>query len=686
MKPITLSFALSTALLLTACGGSTGDKDALTNPSSSQANIVSSSVNSSSKANSSSGTTTSANASSNNSTNTSTNTSATSSVRSSAATGFALGGSVTGLEGSLKLQAGTQSVSISANGDFTFPNRLASGTRVTLVMSEIPYRQACTLSKRTPFTVRADVSDIAITCGPQGVLTGTVNNYYTGTAISQAKVTVTALDGDGNTLMTDETQTDANGAYSVEGLGLSSRFVLNIQREGFVTRTEILANFADQPDIKRSPLMLPVNELTSFSASSAASLTANGNVIVELPANAFVTASGSAASGLITPTITVIDPSGDPGIMPGNYEVRNTETGAINYIQSFGAVDIKFHDAEGNLLQLAANTSATISIPVAIGVDLATASATTPLFYFNEATGYWVQEGTATLVSESGRSFYRGTVTHFTTWNADRIYDTVNVRGCVHNAINNPLGYVRVVSSGRDYIGQTTTYTDINGEYSIPVRKSSAVLLTSISDVQSDTIAVDSQTTDITRSDCLKLTEGSAIITLTWGKDPVDLDSHLFIPDPVTAVEYELYYNNKSEEVNGVVFDLDVDDVTSFGPEVVTVPDFPHAGTYRYVVKLYAGTGTIAASPARVSLNLRGTIYVFTPDAATGDSSAIHWHVFNIVVDEAGNATVVPVQQFSSSRTSVASPVSRIQRGFKPQAGQTTEQAESVIETKPYAE
>lgn len=683
MKPLTLSFALSTLLLLTACGGSTGDKGALTNPGSSQANINSSNGNNSSKANSS---TTSTNTSTNNSANSSTNTSAVSSVRSSAAAGFSLGGSVTGLEGSLKLQAGTQSITINANGDFTFPNRLTSGTRVTLVMSETPYRQACTLNKRTPLTVRADVSDIAISCGPQGILTGTVNHYYTGTAISQAKVTVTALDGDGNTLMTDETQTDANGAYSLEGLGLSSRFLLNVQSEGFVTRTEILANFADQPDIRRSPLMLPINALASFSASSATSLTVNGNVIVELPANAFVTATGSAATGLITPTITVIDPSGDPAVMPGNYEVRNAQTGAISYIQSFGAVDIKFHDADGNSLQLAPNTSATISIPVAIGVDLATAAATTPLFYFNEATGYWVEEGTATLVNESGKSFYRGTVTHFTTWNADRIYDTINVRGCVHNAINNPLGYVRVVSSGRDYIGQTTTYTDINGEYSIPVRRSSAVLLTSISDVQSDTISVDSQTTDITRSDCLKLTEGSAIVTLTWGKDPRDLDSHLFIPDAVTNVEYELYYGNKSEEVNGVVFDLDVDDVTSFGPEVVTVPDFPHAGTYRYVVKLFAGTSTIAASPARVSLNLRGTIYVFTPDAATGDSSAIHWHVFNIVVDAAGNTTVVPVQQFSSSPASVTSPVSRIQRGFKPQAAQTTKQAESLIETKPYAE
>jgi hypothetical protein len=680
MKPIIFSFALSTALLLTACGGSTGDKDALTTPSSSQANISSSSGNSVSKTNSSA-TSTSTSA------NSSTDTSATSSLRSSTAAGFSLGGSVTGLEGSLKLQAGTQSVTVSADGDFTFPNRLASGTRISLVVSEAPFRQACTLNKRTPFNVRADVSDIAVTCGPQGILTGTVNNYHTGTPISQAKVTVTALDGDGNTLMTDETQTDSNGAYSLEGLGLSSRFLLNVQREGFVTRTEILANFEDQPDISRSPLMLPINELTSFSASSAASLTVNGNVIVELPANALVTAAGTPATGPITPTITVIDPSGDPSVMPGNYEVRNAETGAISYIQSFGAVDIKFHDAEGNPLQLATDVTATISIPVAIGVDLATAAATTPLFYFNEATGYWVEEGTATLVNESGRSFYRGTVTHFTTWNADRVYATVNVRGCVRNADDYPLAYVRVISSGRDYIGQTTTYSNINGEFSIPVRQSSAVLLTSISETQSDTVAVDSGTSDITRSDCLKITEGSAIVTLTWGKDPKDLDSHLFIPDPVTNVEYELYYSNKTVEVNGVVFDLDVDDVTSFGPEVVTVPDFPHAGTYRYVVKLYAGTSTIAASPARVSLNLRGTTYVFTPDAATGDSTARHWHVFNIVVDDALNPTVQTVQQFSADPSSVvAGPVARIQRGFKPQGRHTSEQEETAIETKYYAE
>src|SRR5690606_28454060 len=78
-------------------------------------------------------------------------------------------------------------------------------------------------------------------------------------------------------------------------------------------------------------------------------------------------------------------------------------------------------------------------------------------------------------------------------------------------------------------------------------------------------------------------------------------------------------------------------------------PDFPHAGIYRYIVHHFSGSGNIASSPARVELNLRGQIYVFSPSNAEGENTLKYWHVFNIQVDDQGNATVLPVQQFRTN-------------------------------------
>ncbi|WP_323815534.1 carboxypeptidase regulatory-like domain-containing protein [Cellvibrio sp. NN19] len=501
----------------------------------------------------------------------------------------------------------------------------------------------------TESSSRSSSSRAASSVAPTTVetLTGTVNNYYTGTPIAEAEITVTALDENDNVLMSATTQTDANGAYSVEELGVHSRFVLSIRKTGFATRTEILSNFTTQTNINRSSLLLVANPTTAFSADSATSVIINNDALIELPANALVNADGTAVNGDITPTITIIDPSGDAGIMPGNYQARDTETGTISLIESFGAIDINFRDANDNLLQLAENTSATISIPLASGVRPSDAPATVPLYYFNESTGYWIKEGEATLTTVGNKHFYRGEVTHFSTWNADLAYETINVTGCIRNASNNPLSNVRIIASGRDFIGQSTAYSNSSGSFEIPVRINSSILLNAIATTQSDTITTDTETSDLTVSTCLELAEGSAAITLTWGENPDDLDSHWFIPNAAGTLEYEVDYTNKSEEVNGVVFDLDVDDTTGFGPEVVTIPDFPHAGTYRYVIHLFSGDGTIADSPTRVELNLRGNIYIFSASDAIGDQTAEYWHVFNIQVDGGGNTTVVNVQQFS---------------------------------------
>jgi uncharacterized protein YfaP (DUF2135 family) len=125
---------------------------------------------------------------------------------------------------------------------------------------------------------------------------------------------------------------------------------------------------------------------------------------------------------------------------------------------------------------------------------------------------------------------------------------------------------------------------------------------------------------------------------LTWGEDPSDLDTRFFGRSAVnSADDFHVDYTQRSVVVNGITIDLDVDDVTSFGPEVVTIPAFPYEGVYRYSVHLFSGTGSIQASPARVELNLAGDTFVYIPPTGTPTEC---WAVFDIAVDISGFPTL----------------------------------------------
>jgi hypothetical protein len=432
----------------------------------------------------------------------------------------------------------------------------------------------------------------------------------------------------------------------VSGIGISDRFVISVAKAGFGEQAIIYSNSSSSPDLSSNVSLVPSQLAASFDATTAQVFQIGGFNVVSLPANALVLPNGAPPSGTVVANITAIDPSSDTSVMPGNYQTLDSVTGTVRQIESFGALSIRFMDANGQKLQLANGTAATISIPLAAGIVAANAPTSIPLFYFNDSTGYWTQEGTANLQFINGSYFYVGQVGHFTVWNADRIYETVLVQGCVKDGAGNPLAFARINAYGSDYIGSSSVIGDITGQFSIPVRMNSSVLISAIGLGQSQTqtvITTDQATTLLT---CLTLAPDTATVKLTWGELPGDLDSHFYGPDGNDGI-FHIYFGHDSAQISSTVIALDVDDITSFGPEIVTIPNFPVPGTYSYYVHNYSGDtrGTIRQSPARVELRLDGITTVFSPTTATGSDSE-NWHVFDLVVDSSLHATVMPVQQF----------------------------------------
>ena len=113
---------------------------------------------------------------------------------------------------------------------------------------------------------------------------------------------------------------------------------------------------------------------------------------------------------------------------------------------------------------------------------------------------------------------------------------------------------------------------------------------------------------------------------LTWGANPRDLDSHLVSTG--SKGSYHVLYSSKTGYLNGRSSAmLDVDDISSYGPETTTFAK-KKGQTYTYYVYLYNGSGSLKTSRAKVKLYHGNTLVKTYSVPARG--SGRYWNVFSI--------------------------------------------------------
>ncbi len=145
---------------------------------------------------------------------------------------------------------------------------------------------------------------------------------------------------------------------------------------------------------------------------------------------------------------------------------------------------------------------------------------------------------------------------------------------------------------------------------------------------------------------------GEVKIVLTWGENPSDLDSHLSGPDSASATRFHMafYAQNPVPYVS-----LDVDDVTSFGPETTTVTRETAgfvAGDYHFWIHNYSESPEFNGSSAVVTVSQCNAsltpvqVTQFSVANATGDAALDLWHVFDFSLTTGGVMTITPVQTF----------------------------------------
>ena len=358
--------------------------------------------------------------------------------------------------------------------------------------------------------------DVVVTIAKYGrlgiTLSGTVKNHSTYRGISGASITVSQYQGD-NSRMVGEAKTTGNGNYSIQVQVDPGRLTVKATATGFAPHS-IIVDVSDGSSRTADLAMVPVQVTQPFRPENNAAIKVEGQTVVSLSANVLVTDSGGAASGQATARVTVLDASKDPSVMPGDLESYNADTGEGEPIESFGAMNVEFTGANGNRLNLESGKQASISIPLASGRRPEDSPKSIPLYYWSDATGYWVEEGEAVLErTADGKWAYTGNVGHFSTWNADAFYESITMKGCVQDQQGNPVKYAEVTARGKDYVGSSSATTDVDGQFEIEVRPDSELELSASADgpVYSDARTMRTERADLSLSKCLIVTGDEGI-------------------------------------------------------------------------------------------------------------------------------------------------------------------------------
>lgn len=276
---------------------------------------------------------------------------------------------------------------------------------------------------------------------------------------------------------TASTTTDENGVFSFSDISMSSRFgFVKVVKQGYFTGSRSILTGAGSANYI-SITLIPRTSKGSFSAAGGGNVVIETGDTVAFDASSVVNAATNAAyTGTVHVYAAYLDPlSGDMAKhMPG--DLRGIDTsGKETMLQSFGMMVVELEGDGGEKLQIAAGKQAYISMKIPDALK-ATASATIPLWYFNDTTGKWIEQGMATRQGDQ----YCGHTSHFTWWNCDAPTGAVNLKVRLKDQHGNPLAYTAVQVTSPTY-GARMSYTDSAGVVSGLIPKGQLLQLKVIS-------------------------------------------------------------------------------------------------------------------------------------------------------------------------------------------------------------
>ena len=221
----------------------------------------------------------------------------------------------------------------------------------------------------------------------------------------------TVLSGD------NQATTDSSGQFNINvDTIIGNRYVLRIKKDGYFDRiySKMVSDTMDYPIqlIKKEPSKFVT--LKKFNANEGVIIEVNG-ATVTIPESSLAKNDGSDYNGTVDISVVFLSPTESPAmepLMPGADLMAIANDGDTVPLISYGMVNVEMSDEDGNPLQLKDGCEAYLKYPAPKGF---TSHDTIPLWYFNEESGLWVEDGYTIRQGDE----YVGSVRHFTWWNCD---------------------------------------------------------------------------------------------------------------------------------------------------------------------------------------------------------------------------------------------------------------------------
>ncbi|MBK7426886.1 MAG: hypothetical protein IPI60_07565 [Saprospiraceae bacterium] len=263
---------------------------------------------------------------------------------------------------------------------------------------------------------------------------------------------------EGATIKLGDEVTTSNeyGYYEISGKTNAAQPFVRIEKSGYFPS---ICNFTGRAGkYGRLKSILRTKTLSGrIQAVNGGEVQVSGGGSIEFKSGGFVNSSGQSYNGDVNVYATYLDPT-KPETMqmiPGSFRGTNLE-GEDQVLVSYGMMNVLLESPSGEKLQI--NKPATLTTPIP-AEKLSSAPSSIPLWYINEATSIWMEEGSAT---KQGNTFV-GEVSHFSRWNCDVGFPVVTLSGRVVIDGKSPFVILQVtISNGQ----QTSSNPDSEGYFS----------------------------------------------------------------------------------------------------------------------------------------------------------------------------------------------------------------------------
>ena len=291
--------------------------------------------------------------------------------------------------------------------------------------------------------------------------------------------------------------TDAFGVFTITDANAYERFAyITAEKTGYILGSRTLT--PSETEINYIEIMLLEEDvIATINSGETSTVDLTNGTSVTFDGN-FVTESGSSHNGSVDVILKHLSPDDENMnlMMPGMLFAQNASGNAVS-LETYGMLAIELRSNSGEELQLAEGSTSQISMPLADNAS--NPPSTIPLWHFDEAEGYWKEEGQAVLQGDK----YVGDVSHFSFWNYDYPYPSVYL--CItlqdENGNELPSTLLTIYSSLLNNVGYG--YTNSNGQKCglVPADEELTVTVPSAlcnDDVFSTTIGPYSTDSDIT--------------------------------------------------------------------------------------------------------------------------------------------------------------------------------------------